>query len=103
MKDDWDSGSLICSKTLMKLIFNSCGEFRLSLEGSVSQIYSSYFHVGAPGIFSDLLRSVQMLKRGLGVENSGKLPHLFIPGKTAAFGRTAAMIPCACSEGPALG
>ena len=35
-----------------------------------------------PGIFSDLLRSVQMLKREWGAESNGKLPHLFIPGKT---------------------
>ena len=38
-----------------------------------------------PEIFSDLLRSVQMLKREWGVESNGKLPHLFIPGKTAAL------------------
>ena len=42
-------------------------------------------HVGAPRIFSDLLRSVQMLKRDWGAENNGKLPHLFIPGKTTAL------------------
>ena len=35
------SGSLIQSKTLMELIFNPCGEFRLSLEGPVSQIHST--------------------------------------------------------------
>ena len=45
----------------------------------------SHLHVGAPGIFSDLLRSVQMLKREWGAEINGKLPHLFIPDKTAAF------------------
>ena len=57
------SGSLIWSKTMMELIFNPCGEFRCSSEGLVSQIHSPYLLVGAPGIFSDLLRSVQMLKR----------------------------------------
>ena len=57
------SGSLICSKTLMKLIFNPCDEFRWSPEGPVSQIHSPHLHAGAPGIFSDFLRSVQMLKR----------------------------------------
>ena len=36
-----------------------------------------------PGIFSDLLRSVHILKRELGAQSNGKLPHLFIPGKTA--------------------
>ena len=56
-------GSLIWSKTLMELIFNPCGEFRWSPEGTVSQIHSPHLHVGDPGIFSDFLRSVQMLKR----------------------------------------
>ena len=34
------SGSLIWSKTLMKLIFNPCGEFRWRPKGPVSQILS---------------------------------------------------------------
>ena len=67
------SGSLIWSKTLMALIFNSYGEFRLSSERPVSQIRTSHLNVGAPGIFSDLLRSVQMLKREWGAESNGKL------------------------------
>ena len=78
------SRSLIWSKTLMELIFNSCGEFWWSLEDPLSQIHS-HLHVGAPGIFSDLLRSVQMLKRVCGAESTGKLPHLFIPSKTAIW------------------
>ena len=41
-------------------------------------IYSMGY-VGAPGIFSDILRSVQMLKREWGAESNGKLPHLFNP------------------------
>ena len=56
------------------------------------------------GIFSDLLSSVEMLKREWGAESNGKLPHLFIPGKTATLvpefavedlplGRTATMVP----------
>ena len=60
-----------------------CGEFRWSPEGAVSQIHSPRLFVGAPGIFSDLLRFVQMLKREWGAESNGKLPHLFIPSKTA--------------------
>ena len=38
-----------------------------------------------PGIFSNLLRSVQILKREWGrpTESNGKLQHLFIPSKTA--------------------
>ena len=57
------SGSVIWSKTLMELIFNPCAEFRWSPEDPVSQIHSPQLHVAAPGIFSDLLRFVQMLKR----------------------------------------
>ena len=79
------SGSLIWLKTLMELIFNPCGEFPWSSEGPVSQIRSPHLLVGAPGIFSDLLMSVQMLKRELGAESNGKLPHLFIPSKTATL------------------
>ena len=78
-------GSLIWSKTLMELTFNPCGEFWWNPEGPVSQIQSPNIHVGAPEIFSDLLRSVQMLKREWGAESNGKLLHLFIPGKTAAL------------------
>ena len=73
------SRPLIWIKTLMELIFNPCGEFRWSPEGPVSQIHSPHLHVGAPGIFSDLLRSVQMLKREWGAESNGKLLHLFNP------------------------
>ena len=39
----------------------------------------------APGIFSDLLGSVQMLEREWDAESNGELPHLFIPSKTAAL------------------
>ena len=79
------SGSLIWSKTLKELIFNPGGEFRWSPEGPVSQIHSPHLYIGAPRIFSDLLRSVQMLKWEWGAESNGKLPHLFIPIKTAAL------------------
>ena len=34
-------------------------------------------------MFSDLLRSVQMLKRERGAESNGKLPHLSISSKSA--------------------
>ena len=95
------SGSLIWSKTLMELILNPYGEFRWNPEGPVGQIHSPHLHVGAPGIFSDLLRSVEMLEWG--AESNGKLPHLFIPSETATWflslrcnmssGRTAALVP----------
>ena len=65
----------------MNLIFNPCDQFILSPEGPVSQIHSPHLYVGAPGIFSDVLRSVQMLKREWSTESNGKLPHLFIPSK----------------------
>ena len=56
------------------------------------------------GIISDLLRLIQMLKREWGAESNGKLPHLFIPSKTATLfpefgvedlllGRTATLVP----------
>ena len=95
----------------MELIFNPCGEFRWSFEGLVSQFHSCHFQVGAPGIFWDLLRSVQMLKREWSAESNRKLLHLLFPSKSAIlvpkFGvedvpldRTAT---CICSERPALG
>ena len=99
-KGNWD----FRSKTLMEPIFNPIGEFRWSSEGPVSQIHSPHLHDGAPGIFSGLLWSVQMLKREWSAESNGKLPHLFIPSKTATLvpefvvedlplGRTAAIVP----------
>ena len=71
------SGSLIWSKNLMELIFNPCDEFRWSPESPVSQIQSLHLHAGVPWIFSDLLRSVQMLKREWDTKSNGKLLHLF--------------------------
>ena len=79
------SGSLIWSNTLMELIFNPCCEFRWSPVGPVCQIHSPHLHDGDPGIFSILLMSVQMIKREWSAESSGKLPHLFIPSKTATL------------------
>ena len=98
------SRSLILSKTLMELIFNTCGEFRRSLEGPVNQIQSLHLHDGDPGIFPDLSRSVEILKREWGAESNGKLTKIFIPSKTSTLvsefavedlplGRTAALVP----------
>ena len=67
----------------MELIFNPYGEFRWSTEGPVSKIHTPHHHDGAPGIFPDLLRFVQMLKREWNAESNGKLPHPFIPSKIA--------------------
>ena len=55
---------------LLELIFKSCGEFWWSLEGPVSQLHSPHPHVGAPGIFSHLSRSVQMLKSESGAQSN---------------------------------
>ena len=63
----------------MEVIFNPCGEFWWSADGSVSQIHSLHLHVGALGMFSGVLRSVQMR---VGCESNRKLPHLFLPCKT---------------------
>ena len=56
-----------------------CGEFRRSPDGPVSQTHSPHLHIGAPGIFPDLLRYVQMLNRYWGVEGNWMLLHLFNP------------------------
>ena len=86
-KDDWDHWDLWSGqKPWWNWYLTLCGEFRWSPEGPVSQIHSHHLHVGALGFFfSDLLRSVQMLKREWDAERNGKLRHLFIPGKTAAL------------------
>ena len=55
------------------------------MEGPVSQIHFPHLLIGAPGIFSELLKSVQMLNREWGAESNGKLLHLFIPSKTATL------------------
>ena len=108
------SESLIWSKTLMALIFNPwCGEFRWSPEGPVSQIHSPHLHAGAPGITSDLLRSVQMLKREWvkkatkSYRNYSSLVKLQ-PWFQSLWWKTClrqncSLGFCACSEGPALG
>ena len=90
-----------------------CGEFRWSPEGPISQIQSPHLQADAPWIFSDLLRSVQILKREWGAERNGKLPYLFIPSKTATLvpefavedlplGRTAALMPELAVKGLSL-
>ena len=71
----------------MELLFNPCGEFRWSLEGPVSQIHPPHRHFAALAFFSDLLRFSQMLKLEWDAESNGKLPHLFIPSKTATLVR----------------
>ena len=93
----------------MELIFNPVIISVKSGE-SIIQIHSPNLHSGASGIFSDLLRYVQMLKREWGVESNGKLPHLLIPSKTTTLvpefavedlplDRTATSVPVLAVEG----
>ena len=58
------------------------GEVR---RAQVSHIHSPHLHAGAPRIFSDLLRSDQMLKRERvwGAKNNRTLSHLLITSKPA--------------------
>ena len=58
-----------------------------SPEGPVRQIHSPHFRVGVPGNFSDLSRSVRMLKSEWGAESNWKLPHQFIPSRTSTLVR----------------
>ena len=69
----------------MELIFNPCGEFRSIPEGTVSHTHSPHLHVGAPGMFTDLLKSVQMLKTEWDEEKTGSYRTYSIPSKTAAL------------------
>ena len=77
-KGDWDFRISDLVKTLVEMIFNPRGELRCNPEAPVSRI-QSHLNAGAPGIFSDLLKSVQMLKREWGTESNGKLPYILNP------------------------
>ena len=63
------SGSLIWSETLIELIFNPCGEFGEVRRAQLAKP-TLHLHAGAPGIFSDLLRSLQMLKKESGARKA---------------------------------
>ena len=107
------SGSLIWSKTLKELIFNFYDEFWWCPEGPVSQIHSLHIHVGAPWIFSELSKSLQMLKREWVRKAAGSYRTYSIPGKAAAWYLSLRWKTClrqnsglgffACREIPALG
>ena len=76
----------------MELIFNPCGGIVYrSSEGSVSQIHSPHLHVGAHGIFLDIVRSVQMLKVGCGKPWEATAPN-------QSFGKTAVLVPAFAVE-----
>ena len=70
MKGDWDFLISDRSKTLMELIFSTCGEFWWNPEDPVGQIPWDLFTCFK--VCSD-------------AERNGKLPHLSIPSKTAAW------------------
>ena len=107
------SGSLIWSNSLMELMFNPCGGFRWSPEGPVSQIHFPHLHVGAPGIFSALLRSLQMLKRvrcgkqreaTAPIQSLVKLQPWFLSLRwKICLRQNCSLGSCACSEVPGLG
>ena len=94
------SGSLIWSKTLMELYLTPVEKF-----GEVWRAQLAKSTLLTTTLVSlDLFRSVQMLKRGYGADSKGKLPHLFIPSKTATLfpefavedlplGRTTVLVP----------
>ena len=111
------SDSLIWSETMMELIFNPSGEFRLSPEDLVSQTTLLTSTLGkplsSPWVPWYVFRSVQMLTREWGAENNGKLPHLFMPSKTATsvpdlqwktcLWTELNLGSCVCTERPSLG
>ena len=68
------SGSMIWSNTLLELIFNPCGDFRLSPESLVSRIHSPHLQAGAPGFFSDLLMSDAKERVGFGKQREAIHP-----------------------------
>ena len=99
------SGSLIWPETLMELIFSPYGDFRVQLVKSI--LLTSM--LVPPGIFPDLLRSVQMLKREWGAERNGKLllvklqPCILSLQWKACLRQNCSLGSCACSKEPALG
>ena len=63
-------------KNLNRTDINPCGEFRWIQEGPVSQIHSPHLHIEAPGNFSDISRSVQMLESGVWKAMGSYHPYL---------------------------
>ena len=111
-KGNWDFPSLICSKNPDETDINPFGEFRWNPEGPVSQIHSPHLHFEAPGIFSALSRSVQMLKREWGAKATGSYrtysslvklqTWLLSYGGKPAFVQNCSISAWVCSERPAL-
>ena len=104
--------SLIWSSTMMEMIFNTCGEFRWSPEDPVSQIQSPHLHAGVPGIFLDILSSIQMLKSESGVRKATGSYRIYPSLVTLqpwflslrwAFEQNCGLGSWFCSERPALG
>ena len=106
------SGSLIWSKTLMELIFNSCGEFRWSPEGPVSQIHSSPPRWCPWDLFRSFKVCLDVKERGCGKQREATAPiqsliklqpwFLSLRLKTC-LRQNCNLCSCACSERPVLG
>ena len=88
------SGSLIWSKTLMELVFNTCGEFRWSPDDPVSQIHFPYLHDEVPGIFSERVgcRKQREATAPIHPWQNCSLDSWFWSGRPA-FGRTTSLVP----------
>ena len=108
------SSSLIWSKTFVELIFNTCGEFRWSPEGPVSQIHSPHLHVGAPRIFFRSRKVCSDAKERVGcgkqreatapIQSLVKLQPWFLSLRwKICLRQNCSLGSCTCSEGPALG
>ena len=114
-KADWDFWICDLVKNPDGTDIQSCDEFRSSPEGPVSQIHSPHLEDGAPGIFSDLLRSVQMLKRERAecrkqwettalIQSLVKLQPWFLSLWWKTYlQQNCSLGSCACSERPAFG
>ena len=79
------SGSLIWSKTLMELTFNSYGEIRWSPEGPVPNPLSPPPRWCPWDLFTSFKVCSDAKERDRGAESNGKLPHLFYPWKIATL------------------
>ena len=111
----WGSDPFFRQKffSLMELLFNPCGEFLWSPEGSASQIYSPHLHVAALGTFRSFKICTDAKERvGCGKQREATVPiqslvklqlwFLSLRWKTC-LRQNCSLGSCACSEGPALG
>ena len=69
----------------MVLIFNPCDELGEVRRAQLAKSTLLTSMLGILGSFQIFLRSSHMIKRDWGAESNGKLPHLFIPSKSASL------------------